>query len=69
MRMDDSVLYREGVVLDRPVSKGKGSLVNAGTRKEVRIDKCLQPGLRVTVRMMPTTKQGREKYSLGFFYL
>ncbi|KAK3750223.1 hypothetical protein QZH41_015580, partial [Actinostola sp. cb2023] len=57
MRMDDNVLYREGVVLDRPVAKGKGSLVNAGTRKEVRIDKCLRPGLRVTVKMEKSSKQ------------
>ena len=75
MRIDDNVLYREGVVLDRPVGQSKGSLVNAGARKEVRIDKCLRPGLRVTVKMMTEHKNGTlMKYSLpqaaqafGFF--
>lgn len=58
MRIDDNVLYREGVVLDRPVAQKKGSFVNAGARKEVRIDKCLRPGIRVTVKMEKTIKQG-----------
>ncbi|XP_019619428.1 PREDICTED: putative methyltransferase C9orf114 [Branchiostoma belcheri] len=43
--------YREGVVLDRPTKEGKGSFVNVGMRREVRIDKVLQPGLRVTVQL------------------
>ncbi|XP_072518829.1 putative methyltransferase C9orf114 homolog [Salminus brasiliensis] len=52
MRIDDEAEFREGVVMDRPCKAGKGSLVNCGMRKEVKIDKQLQPGLRVTVRMM-----------------
>lgn len=45
--------YREGIVLDRPVSFGKkpGSLVNIGLKKEVKVDKALNPGLRVTVEL------------------
>ncbi|NXX82599.1 CI114 methyltransferase, partial [Urocolius indicus] len=51
MRMDEDSEYREGVVLDRPMKPGKGSFVNCGMRKEVQIDRHLQPGLRVTVRL------------------
>ncbi|CAF97123.1 unnamed protein product [Tetraodon nigroviridis] len=54
MRTDDECEYREGVVLDRPTKAGQGSLVNCGMRKDVRIDKQLQAGLRVTVRLGPT---------------
>ncbi|XP_062594127.1 putative methyltransferase C9orf114 homolog [Saccostrea cucullata] len=52
MRAEDEVLYREGVVQNKPVKAGKGSLVNCGLYKQdVQIDKLLQPGIRVTVRI------------------
>ncbi|XP_041098795.1 putative methyltransferase C9orf114 homolog isoform X2 [Polyodon spathula] len=51
MRMDEESEFREGVVLDRPCKPGKGSFVNCGMRKEVQIDRQLQAGLRVTVRL------------------
>ncbi|XP_028318641.1 putative methyltransferase C9orf114 homolog isoform X2 [Gouania willdenowi] len=57
MRIDEESDYREGIVLDRPAKLGKGSLVNCGMRKEVRIDKQLQSGLRVTVRLTKTQNQ------------
>ncbi|XP_051267904.1 putative methyltransferase C9orf114 homolog [Dicentrarchus labrax] len=57
MRMDDESDYREGIVLDRPTKQGQGSLVNCGMRKEVRIDKQLQSGLRVTVQLRKTQAQ------------
>uniref|UniRef100_A0A8C0ZKQ8 28S rRNA (uridine-N(3))-methyltransferase n=1 Tax=Cyanistes caeruleus TaxID=156563 RepID=A0A8C0ZKQ8_CYACU len=51
MRVDEDSEYREGVVLDRPTKPGRGSFVNCGMRKEVQIDKQLNPGLRVTVHL------------------
>ncbi|KAL7980864.1 hypothetical protein Chor_002018 [Crotalus horridus] len=51
VRMDEESEYREGVVLDRPTRPGRGSFVNCGMRKEVQIDKQLEAGLRVTVRL------------------
>ncbi|XP_041667209.1 putative methyltransferase C9orf114 homolog [Cheilinus undulatus] len=57
MRIDDESEYREGIVLDRPTKQGKGSLVNCGMRKDVRIDKQLQSGLRVTVKLDKTQNQ------------
>lgn len=58
MRMDEDVLYREGVVLDQPIkTSGKGgSYVNCGMRKNVQVDKKLKPGVRVTVEMTKTKK-------------
>jgi predicted SPOUT superfamily RNA methylase MTH1 len=51
MRADMASPYREGVVLDKPVKEGKGSFVNVGLLKEIRIDKHLKPGIRVTVKL------------------
>ena len=51
MRIDDKSLYREGLVVDRPVRKGQGSYVNAGLRKEVQVDRNLKAGIRVTVKL------------------
>ncbi|XP_011664913.2 putative methyltransferase C9orf114 [Strongylocentrotus purpuratus] len=56
VRADEEIAYREGVVVDRPVAKGRGSHVNVGLYKEVEIDKKLQAQLRVTVKM--NTKKG-----------
>ncbi|XP_072841259.2 28S rRNA (uridine-N(3))-methyltransferase [Pogona vitticeps] len=51
VRIDEESKYREGVVLARPTKPGRGSFVNCGMRKEVQIDKRLEPGLRVTVEL------------------
>ncbi|XP_042334897.1 putative methyltransferase C9orf114 homolog [Sceloporus undulatus] len=51
VRIDEESDYREGVVLARPVKPGQGSFVNCGMRKEVKIDKQLEAGLRVTVKL------------------
>ena len=59
MRVDDNMPYREGVTLDRPTKQGKGSFVNAGMRKEVRIDKHIKPGIRVTIKMDPSSNTSK----------
>lgn len=53
MRMDDISAFREGIILNRTTGEGKGSFVNVGLRKELRCDKHLTPGVRVTVQMEP----------------
>ena len=67
MRMDDIMPYREGVTLERPVKKGEGSFVNIGMRKELKLDKHLKPGIRVTVEMEPndTDTFDKKKYLKG----
>lgn len=62
MRIDEESEYREGIVLDRPIKPGKGSFVNCGMRREVRIDKSLQSGLRVTVQLNKTQKEESKLY-------
>ncbi|KAK2872286.1 hypothetical protein QQF64_018133 [Cirrhinus molitorella] len=61
MRMDEEAEFREGVVLDKPSKPGKGSFVNCGMRKEVQINKRLQPGLRVTVQLNKNQNKERKK--------
>jgi len=56
MSQSDEAEYREGVVLNKPVKEGRGSFVNVGLRKEVQIDRCLEAGLRVTVKMKPSVE-------------
>uniref|UniRef100_A0A087YDJ8 28S rRNA (uridine-N(3))-methyltransferase n=1 Tax=Poecilia formosa TaxID=48698 RepID=A0A087YDJ8_POEFO len=62
MRIDEESEYREGRVLNKPPKQGKGSLVNCGMRKDVRIDKQLQPDLRVTVKLSKTQNQESRLY-------
>lgn len=60
MRASDRLPFREGVVVNRPVKEGRGSLVNVGLQKDVQIDKRLKPGTRVTVKI--TYKERGERY-------
>uniref|UniRef100_A0A670K3Z2 28S rRNA (uridine-N(3))-methyltransferase n=1 Tax=Podarcis muralis TaxID=64176 RepID=A0A670K3Z2_PODMU len=53
VRIGEESEYREGVVLSRPTKPGRGSFVNCGMQKEVQIDKQLEAGLCVTVRLNP----------------
>ncbi|KAM4528029.1 putative methyltransferase C9orf114 homolog [Odontesthes bonariensis] len=62
MRIDEESEYREGIVLNKPPKQGKGSLVNCGMRKDVRIDKQLQAGLRVTVQLNKSQNQDFRLY-------
>lgn len=47
--------FREGVVSTLPSKKGKGCNVDVGLRKHVLVDKCLQPYVRVTVKLIPNS--------------
>ncbi|CAG8691829.1 25476_t:CDS:2, partial [Dentiscutata erythropus] len=51
VRQDEKCPFREGVVIDRKIKYGKGSLVNAGLTKHVIIDRSIKPGIRVTLDM------------------
>lgn len=50
------VYYREGVVTNKPVKPGYGSLVNVGLLQNVSIDKLLTAGIRCTVKLHQTQK-------------
>ncbi|KAF7407820.1 hypothetical protein HZH66_002357 [Vespula vulgaris] len=60
LRQQDISLYREGVVSNKPVKAGKGSQVNIGLLNEIRVDKVLMPGLRVTVKI-PSDQENPKK--------
>ncbi|VDK43257.1 unnamed protein product [Anisakis simplex] len=53
---DMSISYREGVVLNKPVKKGRGSLCYVGLEKEVQLENevNLPAGTRVTVQLTST---------------
>ncbi|XP_041368516.1 putative methyltransferase C9orf114 [Gigantopelta aegis] len=59
MRTSEDCIFREGVVLDKPVKPGKGSFVNVGLQKEVQIDRELRAGVRVTVKL-DTTQEDKK---------
>ena len=57
-----------GVILDKPVKQGGGSycdvgLTFAGSTKEIRVDKTLKPGLRVTVKMLEKSGDYPRKFN------
>ncbi|XP_028394946.1 putative methyltransferase C9orf114 homolog [Dendronephthya gigantea] len=60
MRATDMLPFREGIVVNRPVKDGHGSLVNVGLQKEVSIDKRLKAGTRVTVKLAYKDKKDVE---------
>jgi predicted SPOUT superfamily RNA methylase MTH1 len=61
LKTEDICVYREGVVTNRPIKEGKGSYVYIGLQKEVQIDKCLKPNIRVTVKLNDTTNKKKMK--------
>lgn len=61
LRQDKNFPFREGVTTDKPVKSEEGTFVNVGLLNEVLIDKSLQPGLRVTVKILPSKKPNSKK--------
>lgn len=61
LRSHEWSVYREGVVTDRPLKDKEGSHVHIGLQREVVVDKRIQPGIRVTVKIDETTKDHKKK--------
>lgn len=53
--------YREGVVTDRPLKEKEGSHVYVGLQREVVVDKRIEPGIRVTVKIDEASKDFKKK--------
>ncbi|ENN75266.1 hypothetical protein YQE_08182, partial [Dendroctonus ponderosae] len=53
LSVKDNFIFREGVVLNTPVKDGKGSTVNVGLLRQVRVNQALVPGIRCTVKLLP----------------
>ena len=61
LRVDEWCNFREGVVLKRPTKAGQSvSWANVGLAKDVCIDTCIQPGVRVTVEIEEATKDMKQ---------
>lgn len=52
---------REGVVSTLPPKKGKGCNVDVGLKKHVLVDKCIQPYVRVTVKLIPKSDDSKRQ--------
>ncbi|CAK1545859.1 unnamed protein product [Leptosia nina] len=60
LRMSNDFKFREGITMNKKVKPGKGSQVNVGLLKDVSTDKLLNPGIRVTVKMIPTPEGSKK---------
>ncbi|XP_014246028.1 putative methyltransferase C9orf114 homolog [Cimex lectularius] len=60
LRLNQESFYREGVVLQETDKSGKHSYANIGLHSKVKLDRLLQPGLRVTVKL-PTKSEETSK--------
>lgn len=61
LRSNEWSVYREGVVTDRPLKDKEGSHIHVGLQREVVVDKRIQPGIRVTVKIDEATKDHKKK--------
>ncbi|KAG1709455.1 hypothetical protein DVH05_020110 [Phytophthora capsici] len=61
LRAQEWSVYREGVVTDRPLKEKEGSHVYVGLQREVVVDKRIQPGIRVTVKIDEASKDFKKK--------
>ncbi|GBP65300.1 Putative methyltransferase C9orf114 [Eumeta japonica] len=60
LRSSNDFKYREGVTMNKNVKPGKGSQVNVGLLQDVSTDKLLNPGIRVTVKMLPLAEGSKK---------
>ncbi|XP_017865294.1 PREDICTED: putative methyltransferase C9orf114 [Drosophila arizonae] len=60
LRQQSKFRYREGVVCDKQAKDGH-SYANVGLLNDVLIDKALEPGVRVTVKMEPSNDGSRKQ--------
>ena len=54
--------YREGVIQNRPLSKNGGSYADCGLKNDVRLDREVPVGSRVTVKMLDDHTKDNEKH-------
>lgn len=60
MRQQDDGRFREGVVINQPAKNG--CYVYVGLLKNVKVDRPLQPGVRVTVEMLPSPADSKRLF-------
>ncbi|KAH8301692.1 hypothetical protein KR059_008706, partial [Drosophila kikkawai] len=60
LRQQSKFRYREGVIVDKKAKEGQ-SYANVGLLNDVLVDKAIEPGVRVTVRMDPASETSRKQ--------
>ncbi|XP_016929818.2 putative methyltransferase C9orf114 [Drosophila suzukii] len=60
LRMQSKFRYREGVICDKKAKEGH-SYANVGLLNDVMVDKAIEPGVRVTVKMEPQNESSRKQ--------
>ncbi|PZC86583.1 putative methyltransferase C9orf114 [Helicoverpa armigera] len=60
LRMSNDFQFREGITMNKKTKPGRGSQVNVGLLQDISTDKLLNPGIRVTVKMLPTQEGGKK---------
>ncbi|KAI9916430.1 hypothetical protein PsorP6_017124 [Peronosclerospora sorghi] len=65
VRAQEWSLYREGVVTTRPRKENDGALIDVGLQRPVAVPQRIQPGVRVTVKLDETVKDGKKKSVTG----
>ncbi|XP_013164898.1 PREDICTED: putative methyltransferase C9orf114 [Papilio xuthus] len=60
LRMSNDFKFREGITMNKKVKPGRGSQVNVGLLQDVSSDKLLNPGIRVTVKMLPAVEGSKK---------
>ncbi|KAH8401261.1 hypothetical protein KR009_004140 [Drosophila setifemur] len=60
LRQQSKFRYREGVISDKKAKEGQ-SYANVGLLNDVLVDKAVEPGVRVTVKMEPASETSRKQ--------
>ncbi|XP_016973690.2 putative methyltransferase C9orf114, partial [Drosophila rhopaloa] len=60
LRQQSMFRYREGVICDKKAKEGH-SYANVGLLNDVLVDKAIEPGVRVTVKMEPQSETSRKQ--------
>ncbi|KMY92642.1 putative methyltransferase C9orf114 [Drosophila simulans] len=60
LRQQSKFRYREGVICDKKAKEGH-SYANVGLLNDVLVDKAIEPGVRVTVKMEPQSESCRKQ--------
>ncbi|KAI8036304.1 putative methyltransferase C9orf114 [Drosophila gunungcola] len=60
LRQQSKFRYREGVICDKKAKEGQ-SYANVGLLNDVLVDKAIEPGVRVTVKMEPQSETIRKQ--------
>ncbi|XP_072939377.1 putative methyltransferase C9orf114 [Epargyreus clarus] len=60
LRQSNEFQFREGITMNKKVKPGRGSQVNVGLLQDISTDKLLNPGIRVTVKMLPSAEGSKK---------